>query len=235
MSRVIACALRIAITYNPQNLKVTIASTVFLNAGPVLVYLLNLALAHRIIQALYPRTRRHASVFYLFMALSLLTVLIVGMVLTAIVQSFFKLNANTHRIDRDVQLAGLTYFAGVSFLPLPLAIYAILPKGRRGMLSYFGHHKPEANAIILAAGTLFICLGATYRCATIWSWPVSFKNPEPEYDNMGCFYVFYFTMDVLVIFLYGIGRIDQLFFVADVAAEMDSDERKNNQMQPDFV
>lgn len=212
MSRVIACVLRIASICLPRNPNLAISSTVFLNAGEVLIYLLNVALARHIVRTLYPRIGSHPLFTGTFWGLCTLIVLSVAMVLTAIVQSFFTLNLNTHRIDRDIQLYSLTCFAMVSFLPLPIGTLAFLPPVPAGEVEY-GHGKLRKRGALLVTGAFFVCLGATYRCATTWMTPVLLDQPEPAYDSRGCFYVFYFAMDILVIALYAVTRVDQLFFI----------------------
>ncbi|KAJ5806691.1 voltage-gated shaker-like K+ channel subunit [Penicillium riverlandense] len=202
VSRALACILRIAAICKPQNLNLTISSAVFLNAGVVLIYLLNLVLARRIVRAVYPRIGWHPLLTGTFWGLCILIIMTVIMVLIAIVQSFFTLNPNTHRIDRRIQLYSLTCFTVVSFLPLPVGMFVFFPYMSSRPAEYFDRGKQLPKGAVLIAGSFAVCLGATYRCATTWMAPVPLARPEPGYDSLGCFYIFYFTMDILIIALY---------------------------------
>lgn len=135
------------------------------------------------------------------------------MVITAIVQSFYTLSPNIHRIDRDLQITASTYLLFISFLPLPMVILGlIIPRQTR--LEKFGSGRWRTKIGILLTSSTLLCLGACFRAAT------NYKNPRPRddpawYDAKWCFYFFNFTIEIIVIFLYIILRVDRRFHVPD--------------------
>ncbi|KAJ5087588.1 hypothetical protein N7456_011204 [Penicillium angulare] len=223
MSRVIARVLRIVTTAKPENLNVTVAYTIFLNIGVVFMYLLNLVLCRRILRSNHPTVGSHHIGSIIFWGLCILIILTVVMILTVIIQSFFTLNIKTHLIDRDIQLYALTLFAVISSIPLPVAFLALISTNVGGESNLFRYRNPISRAALLLFVTFFVCLGATYRCATTWLEPVSLKRPEPDYMNLGCFYVFYFAIDFIVIFAHAVGRVDRLYIEVNECSEAKED------------
>jgi len=61
---------------------------------------------------------------------------------------------------------------------------------------------------------VLLCLGASFRAAT------NYKNPRPRddpawYDAKWCFYFFNFTVEIVVVFLYIVLRVDRRFHIPD--------------------
>ncbi|EKG13385.1 hypothetical protein MPH_09411 [Macrophomina phaseolina MS6] len=216
MCRVVTCILRIASATRPTNVKLAIAAQIFVAAGVLLIYIINLVFAQRLIRAQHPRlgwSFRFGMFFkltYIAVALTLI------MVITVTVQSFYTLNTNTKRIDRDIQLYCSTFFAYVSFLPIPLTLLGlILPRKKR--LEKFGTGRWRSKIFVLLLGSFIVCLGASFRCATAYLDPVPMAQPLPSYFSRACFYVFNFTLEILVIYLYLIVRIDKRFHIPNGA------------------
>lgn len=133
------------------------------------------------------------------------------MLITCVVDSFYTLNKNSRRIDRDVQLYGQTYYAVVSFLPIPLVVFGlIIPRKTR--VEKFGSGRFRSKIHILIWASFLLCLGAAFRCGT------NYKNARPRndpawYQSKACFYIFNFAVEVIVIFLYVVVRVDKRFWV----------------------
>jgi hypothetical protein len=216
MARITTCVLRIASACLPHNLNLAIAAQIFVAAGVLLVFIINLIFAQRIIRAQHPNWGWHSAFSIFFKVHYVLIVVVLAMVVTVGVQSFFTLNTNTHRIDRDVQLAAATFLMYVSFLPIPLVIIGlVLPRKQR--VDKFGSGRFRTKIAILLLATFLVSLGATYRCATSYLTPVPRTKPLPAYFTKGPFYVFNFLVEILVIFLYVIVRVDLRFHVPDGA------------------
>lgn len=136
-----------------------------------------------------------------------------AMVITAIVQSFYTLSQNIHRIDRDLQLTASTYLLFISFLPIPMVVLGLIVP-RQTRLEKFGTGRWRTKIAILLISSTLLCLGACFRAAT------NYKNPRPRddpawYDAKWCFYFFNFTIEIIVIFLYVVLRVDRRFHVPD--------------------
>lgn len=211
MARITTCVLRIAWTTRPTNLRLAIAAQIFVAAGVVLLFIINLIFAQRILRASHPNSGWHPNFFRSLLVIYILIVVSLVMLITATVQSFYTLNLNTRRIDRDIQLYGQTLFAIVSFLPIPLVIGVLLVP-RKTHIEKFGSGRWRSKIYILLAASVLLCLGATFRVGTNYKAPRPRDDPAP-YQNKACFYIFNFTVEILVLILYVVVRVDKRFHV----------------------
>lgn len=211
MARVVTCIMRIVWACYPTNVKVAIAATIFVSAGVLLLLLINLIFAQRIVRAAHPHFGWHRALHWTFIVLYVLIALMLVVVITATVQSFYTLNPNTHRIDRDLQLTTATYFMFVAFLPFPLVIVGLIVP-RKTRVEKFGSGRWRTKIWILLITSTFLLLGSAFRAGT------SFKNPRPIqhpawYHAKWCFYFFDFTTEIIVVYLYLLLRVDRRFYI----------------------
>ena len=211
MARSVTMILRIAWAKHPHNVRLAIAAQIFVAAGIVLLFVVNLLFAQRITRAQHPRSGWHPVFHYLFLALYVIIVLSLVMLITAVIQSFYTLNKNTRRIDRDIQLYGQTYYAIVSFLPIPIVLLGLaIP--RKEHHEKFGLGRFRNKLIILLTSSCLLCLGATFRVGINYKTPRPITNPA-SYQSKACFYFFNFVLELLVIYLYIVIRVDKRFWV----------------------
>ncbi|KAF2838891.1 hypothetical protein M501DRAFT_1004730 [Patellaria atrata CBS 101060] len=216
MARITTTTLRIASTCLPHNIRLAIAAQILVAAGILLIFIINLIFTQRIIRSQHPQIGWHRALTAFFLALYVLIGINLAIIITVTVQSFYTLDRNIRRIDRDLQLYVSTFFTLASFLPLPLLLIShLLP--RRSPIDSFGHGTHGAKTLILLAGTLLACLGAAYRCGTAYLDPVPMSRPLPDYFHKACFYVFNFGLEVLIVFLYAFTRIDRRFWIPNGA------------------
>ena len=160
------------------------------------------------------------------------------MVITSVVQTAYTLNTNTLRIDRDIQLYGSTYYAIVSFLPIPLVFGGLVVLPRKTKVEKFGSGRFRSKIGFLVVASALLCLGAAFRCGSVYhSIPLRFHAyPSPErnadlktnrtaymsprprndpawYQSKACFYIFNFGVEILVILMYLLVRVDRRFWV----------------------
>ncbi|OJJ44968.1 hypothetical protein ASPZODRAFT_153292 [Penicilliopsis zonata CBS 506.65] len=212
MSRIIANAMRIAWACQPHSVSLGIAATIFVNAAIVLLFILNLIYAQRMLRAAHPHIGWAKPVSLFFKFVYMLVVVNIIMLITAIVQSFYTLNGNTRRIDRDIELYGTTCVAAIAFLPLPIVSFVLLFPRRIERIDKFGKGSWRAKAFIVGIGAVLLCLGASFRAATNWMPPRPLDDPA-WYDSKACFYVFNFTIEIIVVYSYLLVRMDQRFHV----------------------
>lgn len=218
MSRLVANSMRIAWTCHPMNIRLAIAAQVFVAAGILLLFILNLLFAQRMLRAAFPRFGWSRLVSWAFKLLYILVVVTLAMVITVMIQSLFTLDANTLRIDHDVLRAGSTYLAVISFLPLPIVCLILIFSGFKPIESP-GKGSWYAKAFtVLLAGSL-LCLGASFRTATVWMPPRPITHPA-WYDSKVCFYVFDFGLDWTVVMIFLFARVDQRFWVPDGSSKV---------------
>ena len=213
MARISTCVLRIAWATRETNVRLAIAANIFVAAGVVLLFIINLIFAQRIMRAWHPNSGWHPLFRRGFITIYVLIVVSLVMLITATIQSFFTQNLNTRRIDRDIQLYGQTLFAIVSFLPIPIVLVGLMVP-RKSHVEKFGSGRWRSKIAILLSATFLLCLGATFRLGTNFKTPRPINSP-PVYYNKACFYIFNFTVEILVLILYVVVRVDLRFHVPD--------------------
>lgn len=213
MARTVTCIMRIVWATRPTNIRVAIAAMIFVSAGVLLLFIINLLFAQRIVRAAHPHFGWHKAFHWSFVALYALVFVMLAVVITGTVQSFYTLNANTHDIDRDLQLSAATYFMFISFLPFPMVLIGlVVPRTTR--VEKFGSGRWRTKIWILLSTATLLCLGSAFRCGTSWKTPRPTDDPA-WYDAKWCFYIFNFTVEILVIYLYLVLRVDRRFHIPD--------------------
>ncbi|KAF2658755.1 hypothetical protein K491DRAFT_245173 [Lophiostoma macrostomum CBS 122681] len=218
MARITTLTLRIATICRPTNVRLAIAASIFVALGVLLIFVINLLWTQRIVRSLHPTIGWHRAFSLFLLSLYALIVFTLIIVIIATIQSFYTLNTNTRRIDRDLQLYASTLLALISFLPLPiLAIALLAPHQKSPHADSFGAGRFRTKIIILTTGTFLVCLGACYRCGTSWLAPVPRTHPLPGYFSKAAFYMMDFGVEIFTIYLYALMRVDRRFHVPDGA------------------
>ncbi|KAF4636269.1 hypothetical protein G7Y89_g1819 [Cudoniella acicularis] len=213
MARIVTLVLRIAWANRQHNIRLAIAAQIFLNAGILIIYILNLILAQRILRAMQPQIgwnpvlRTTYKVLYITIGLSL------AMVITSVVLSLYTLDTHTRSTCRDIQLAALTYLLIFTCLPLIHIAAAILSSTPKNVET-FGEGTMSSKLIIVSLSTCLCMLIAGFKAGITWSAPQPATSP-PWYDSKACFYLFNFTCEVLILSILTFSRIDKRFFVPD--------------------
>ncbi|KAL4879937.1 hypothetical protein BJY04DRAFT_192695 [Aspergillus karnatakaensis] len=213
MARITTLVLRIAWANRPHNGRLAIAANIFVNAGVLLVYVINLILAQRILRAKQPHIGWHriprtgSKVFYWIIPAALI------MVITAVVVSAYTLNPEVRAKCRDVQLTAMTYLLIFTVLPLLHIVPAyVLP--RSADEESFGEGSMLAKAIIVALSTCMCILIAGFKSGATWSPPRPANNPA-WYHSKSTFYVFNFMLEIMILCLLTFSRIDKRFYIPD--------------------
>lgn len=211
MARITTMVMRIVWACRPNNIRIAIAAQIFVTAGVILLFVVNMIFAQRLLRAAHPHFGWHKTISITLKVLYALIVVLLITIITVTVQSFYTLNHNTKRIDRDIQLTVQTYYDVFSFLPLPMVVLTLLIP-RETHVEKFGTGRWRSKVRILLTATLILCLGATFRLGT------NFKTPRPKndpawYQSKACFWIFNFTLEVIVIVLYLVVRVDRRFHV----------------------
>jgi hypothetical protein len=217
MSRIVTCTLRIASLCLPTDLSLSIAATIFVAAGVLIAFIVNLLFAKRILRAYHPTIGWHRAINIIYNILFVLIALTLVVTITSVVQNFYTLRPRTKFIDRALLLYGQTFLAVVSCLPIFIVGLALaLPRnGRRP--EKFGAGKMSIKIAVLLAGTTLLTLGAWYRCGTSWQTPVPRSQPLPGYMAKPAFYMMNFGVEILVLYMYALMRVDIRFHVPNGA------------------
>ncbi|KAL4758328.1 uncharacterized protein BDW70DRAFT_170411 [Aspergillus foveolatus] len=211
MARITTLVLRIVWANRQHNVRLAIAANVFVNAGVLLVYIINLILAQRILRAKQPHIGWHpiarigSKVFYYLIPAALI------MVITAIVVSSYSLNPGTRSDCRDVQLAAITYLLIFTCLPLLHIVPAVLlPQSKQE--ESFGQGSMFAKVIVVTVSTCLCILIAGFKAGTLWSPARPISNPA-WYHSKAAFYVFNFALEIMILGLLTFSRIDKRFHI----------------------
>ncbi|KAF2873452.1 hypothetical protein BDV95DRAFT_343859 [Massariosphaeria phaeospora] len=216
MARITTTILRIASVSKSQNIRLAIAAQIFVAAGVLLIFIINLLWSQRIVRSLHPRFGWHPAFSTAFKVVYVLIGLTLAIIITATVQSFYTLRPSTRTTDRDLQLYGTTFLTIISFLPIPMTLLAFaVPRGSDP--DNFGQGQLRTKVAILMTGATLLCLGAAFRCGTAWLKPVHMSQPLPAYYSKACFYVFNFLVEILVVYFYAIMRVDLRFHIPNGA------------------
>jgi hypothetical protein len=211
MARVGTLVLRIAWATKQHNIRLAIAASIFVNAGILLVYIINLILAQRILRAMQPRIGWNPvlRVTYKFLYFSIGAAL--AMVIAAVTISLYTLDIHTRSICRDIQLAALTYLLIFASLPLiHIAVAVLLPTPKDA--ETFGEGTMRSKLIIVGTSACLCVIIAGFKTGVNWSPPRPLTDPA-WYDSKACFYVFNFTCEVLILCLLISSRIYKRFFI----------------------
>lgn len=219
MARITTCTMRLVWSTHQDSVPIAIAANVFVNAGVIIIIIINLLFAQRILRASHPCVGWHKITHYLFLAYYVSIILLLAALITVIVQQAYTLDANIHRIDRDIQLVGGTYNAVAAFMPVPILIIGVvLPKLRNAHRHHekFGTGRFRTKIGILLASTLLITLGAGFRVGVSYA-PRPINDPA-WYHSKTCFYCFTFVTEILVLYMYLFVRVDRRFHIPDGAS-----------------
>lgn len=213
MARILTCCLRIGSAMKPQNISLAIAASIFVNAGILIVYIVNLIFAQRILRARQPYLgwSKAFKIFYT-MIFGLIAVALI-VVIVFIVISFYTLDQHLKQVSRDLQLAAITYLLIVTMVPwIILAVSFALPEAEDADTFGVSDKSTHYKALVLAASSALCVIGASFKAGANWEAPRPASDPA-WYQKKAAFYVFFFVLEIFIIYLLIITRVDKLFWV----------------------
>ncbi|PGH08078.1 hypothetical protein AJ79_06078 [Helicocarpus griseus UAMH5409] len=230
MARITACVLRIVWATRLKNARIAIAAQVFVAAGVLILFILNLLYTQRILRAMHPRIGWTRPLSYSFKALFVVIILTLVMVIVGTVQSFYTLDPDIRLIDRNLQWYGMSYLTAFSFLPIPILAFVLLYP-RRQPIDNFGYGSLRAKILIVATASVLLCLGASFRAGTSFM-PARQANNPAWYHHRACFYIFNFGIEATVVFLYLFTRVDLRLHVPNGSSKV-RNYASNNEKEED--
>lgn len=212
MARITANVLRIAWASNLTNVSLAIAAGVMVNAGVVLLFIVNLIFAQRILRAYHPHIgwSKPATLAFRFLFFSIGANLV--MVIVAVVYMFYTLNVTTRQRLRKIQLTATTYLAVLAFLPIVVvALCLALP--RKAPMDKFGQGRMRTKVRLLVFTAALLTLGAGFRAGVAYE--IRPATDPAWFHHKACFYVFNYVVELLVVFSYALSRFDKRFHIPD--------------------
>lgn len=232
MARVLTCVLRIVWSKEKHNVSLAIAAQIFVAAGILIVYIINLIFAQRILRARRPEVGWHPVLRILFGVLYALVAVALILVITLTVLEFYTLDPKVHSDALWIQRGAILYLLIVAVLPLAmLSLTYILPRSPNA--ESFGRGSVDSKAVILLAGSCLCTIIAGFRAGTTWEKPRPANDPA-WYDSKAAFYCFQFMCEIMILILYITTRVDQRFYVPDGSSKRKSyavQERRGSEME----
>lgn len=227
IGRTVANVLRIAWAAKHRNVRLGIAAQIFVAAGVLLLFILNLVYAQRILRASHPRLGWSRPFAYFYKTIYTLLGLTLIIVIVATVQSLYTLDTNIRRIDRNLQLYGGSFTTFVAVLPLLIVAYVRFASrhDRLQPVDPFGKGSWSSKCLVLVVASALLTLGAGFRLGTNAMSPRPISNPA-WYHHKACFYIFGFGLEAIVVYLSLFGRVDQRFYVPNGSSKVKSYARK---------
>jgi hypothetical protein len=243
--RTVTLSLRMAWVTHLTNIGLVIAAQVFVTAGVLLLFILNLIFAQRLLRAMHPHVGWHIITSHLFVAYYVLVFLSLVSVITCFVQSLYTLDPHTRQVDHAFMLYAGTFFLVAAFFPVPFVganYLALAAKRKEGgdRAQGQGNDKTTDDTVqpqrpriagsvtngsrVLVVGALLLTLGAGFRTGVAYASARPADDPA-WYDSKACFYVFNFVTELGVIYLYAVARVDRTFNVPAVEVERERAER----------
>ncbi|KAF2860885.1 hypothetical protein K470DRAFT_264088 [Piedraia hortae CBS 480.64] len=220
MSRVVTCILRIVWSKFIHNIRLAIAAQIFVAAGILVVYVINMELSKRCLRAFKPSIGWSPIVKIVYTTLYSLVVCCLIMVITMTIITYYTLNQHTRTIASWIQRGAITYLLVIAVVPLVVLALTFAPP-HLPIQQPFGTGRNVTKLATLLVGTCLCTLIAGFRAGTTWM-PVRMATNPAWYHTKPAFYCFSFVPEIIVIYVYLIVRIDKRFHVPDGSSKMRS-------------
>ncbi|KAK4099627.1 hypothetical protein N658DRAFT_452649 [Parathielavia hyrcaniae] len=211
MWRIAALALRISWAIDPLNINLVIAAQVVTAAGVLILFIMNLVFAQRIVRSYHPLFGWGRRAFVVFIMLICGALMALTALVTATVMSYYvKAGSRQQNIVKKILLIFGTYLTVYAFLPVIFVTLAVKVPGNF-RIDKFGQGHFRSKFQLLVLGASLLTLGAAFRAATAYM-PRPAAQPA-WFHSRACFYVFNFGIELAVLYLYTLSRVDKRFHI----------------------
>lgn len=217
MVRTVTTVMRIVWVFRPNNNSVVLAALIFENAGVVVLFAVNVVFTQRMIRALNPMLGWNPIFSKFIMAILISVPMIIVWNIINLTVSSFTLNANSIRVTKDLLLFGSCWTLFLSVFPI-LFIGFFAPSNPHGKsIENFGLGSFRAKVMIIISASALLFVGAVVRLI-VAAQPHPADAPAPI-DSKLVFYLTGFTLEIIVVYLYAISRIDLRFWVPNGSSQ----------------
>lgn len=206
MTRIVALVMRMTWASHPKNINVAIAAQIFLAAGVLIFFVINLIFARRVLGD-YTVFGRHKVIDSIMTFLITCVAACLIMVIVATVYSFFTLDPHTRQQCRDIQLVSSTYLALLAFIPIPTGILTLLLAEPIEDLKE--RRRFHARLQLLLFTATLLTLGAGFRTGTAFD-----ARPQGHttwFHHKAAFYCFNFVIEIMCTYTVAVARFDRRF------------------------
>ncbi|KAK9237524.1 hypothetical protein V1525DRAFT_403843 [Lipomyces kononenkoae] len=132
MARIVTFSMRLASTTHPTNLNVSIAASIFVAAGVVVLFVLNVLFSQRIFTAQHPSRAYVGSAFYNIMRLYYFSIIAFLIVLVVTSGVYYHTNATVMQGIAQFRKVAMVYFTVSAFMPtLIVAVAYAIPRSEQ--------------------------------------------------------------------------------------------------------
>jgi Protein of unknown function (DUF3112) len=214
MARIMANILRISWACKPKNISLAIAAQIFVAAGVVILFIINLIFAQRLLRAAHPNVGWHKAASLAFKVWYAAIVVMLIFLISFTVRLFYVTDLNKKHQTAIVQRVGGVFYTITAFLPIPLTLISLSIPGST-KVQKFGSGRYRSKIFILLLCSAILTLGAGFRTGgSFYAVP---KTESPWFYSKACFYIFNFSIEFTVVLLYALLRVDRRFHVPDGA------------------
>ncbi|KAK9387843.1 hypothetical protein V1515DRAFT_600475 [Lipomyces mesembrius] len=127
MARIVTFSMRLAYTTHPSNVNISIAASVFIAAGVVILFILNILFSQRVFTSQHPSRAYVGSLFYNIMKMYYISIIAFLIVLVVITGVFYHTNTTVMKGIAQFRKVAMVYFTIAAFMPILIvtAAYAI--------------------------------------------------------------------------------------------------------------
>jgi len=214
MARTTTCIMRIVWAAYPANVQIAMTAQILNNAGILIIYIVNLIFAQRVLRGMQPKVGWNRFLSRAFQVCYVLIGLVLVMVITATVVTFYTLDMQTKVACADCLKAAIVFLFFITLAPLLLlAVAFFLPRNEESEEA-FGTGIMETKALVVF---LIACLTITiagFKLGTTFETPRPISHPA-WYHSKAAFYCFGFVLEILILCVIQIARVDRMFHVPD--------------------
>ncbi|KAH0557074.1 hypothetical protein GP486_005138 [Trichoglossum hirsutum] len=178
----------------------------------VMLFAINAIFSQRIMRAVHPNFGWNKYLGYFFVFFYSSIIIVVSMNITSLVTYHYTLNPKVMERCRDIQLFGICWYTFLAIFPVFfVGIGCAVPASAH--VEKFGTGRFRTKALLVCLAAVILTLGTAFRAGTAF-----FERPLDDpawFHSKACFYTFVFTVEIIVIIIYAIVRVDRRFHIPD--------------------
>lgn len=216
MARNMTCIMRIVWAAKPDNVRIAMTAQILNNAGILIIYIVNLIFAQRILRAMQPRIGWNKIMSRVFQLCYILIGAVLVMVITATVITYYTLNPQTRLACADCLKAAITFLFFITLSPLFLlaAAFFLPSQNHRESEETFGQNTMRTKALVVLLSACLAIVIAGFKLGTTFEPPRPIADPA-WYDSKAAFYCFGFLLEIFILGVFQVARVDRMFHVPD--------------------
>jgi hypothetical protein len=221
MARITTCIMRIVWAAYPHNVQIAMTAQILNNAGILIIYVVNLIFAQRILRAMQPKIGWNSILSRVFQFCYVLIGGVLVMVITATVITYYTLDMQTKIACADCLKASIVFLFFITLSPLFLLAAAFFLPRNEESEEAFGASIMETKALLVFGIACLTITIAGFKLGTTFETPRPLSDPA-WYDSKAAFYCFGFALEIFILCVVQIARVDRMFHVPDGSSAVKS-------------